>query len=1819
MIIRIIKLLLISFLFSSYSFAKTTLHEVLYKAAIPYMVAVESPNGESDLPPGIYVGDAQQGGWKLAISGEVAMNYKTTQALHMMSFASETERFEALAIINGYLSYFNIESSEINKNYVSIGTESVPIYDPVLNAYRQLPKIESVYDISIHRVADSREGIQLVIVSQKLKDSFNSGITYAFYIDFSSLANTSKLACSPVVLEYTFYPVDELRKFVHTFKENQLLLKSTYITRVYLEPHDEEPSFATAWKQNLRKMIEEGRYYDAVSSIPVPLFDLVQFKTVMSSLPDVVSKVGIFNFVQDYDPIFKKSTLKIYQEAKVSYTKRLSPDFEIPGNILTAFRNDIPFVLIQDTGSFIDFYNHVFVTDSKKELFFFVDSVPYLLLNNEVATPLRLESFPLMTSRIVKFSVAQVMRSPIMGKDFNEMFLISCKGEKPGEEATILYKFKYSSSSPEVKLVDSFKINDTFYGSTELKARIKDGLFDHTTECSETIVAYRAKQNVYSPHIDLLNSTSEVRKYDYVEPVYLDEYGTKKEFQYKVFGSMEKPASASGIYYRGTNHISYKYVSSGKLLLPKDPKVPYWSTATFNSRKGKYALYLLNVDPQYGTGDGTFASYVLIDPLDLRGSEENLTVIDLGGENCGISNLDYVMILVSDSFDSFFILRSVSRGVAGKEKHFIEVKRIDASDMLDGRLLDRVMFKAQEGPFKVLSNERYSADEVIDRIVIGKGGILYWVVSDKLSKTDPYFTLQELGLDRQIRPADSTEKLTFAAYRDYMQNGSSSTFSSGYDKGPAYLWKVRRPVDEDGVSKLFQDYGIDRLPSKSFNIFPDYLFFLDGVAHERENKKYIVVVPDELKDYVRYLTYSRLFDGGNEKGWSLQNEGVSFYIDKGIEKNEAQKYMNYLSSISKHGSALHKSVLLVDLATINDYSRLKAPDALKVKFEDVDPGVDDDIGSLVSPSYIETYVDPHSLFYVLTEGSEISFQEFMKSTERRSNYSSVIVASQSEFDLLREDLGFAEGYAGQPEARYDILSMFEIHELQPPSEEAKFNIFKEILNSPDVRKVGYRYNVEAINSEVGDDQEKAEEVFINYLISRMNAESEKSEEDKFRVLTKVFSLLKSTLLNDMHCIRNKVININVAEQVLGEVFDLPINLEYLPDDDPLKILSRADIATLFQEQGGYNGFTQTDIIDTILSQTNQEPTKPIPASIILFGESGTGKTEFFLALTRVLGLKIYDPKAGEEYNKDAQAFILKCSKITTRASSKNNSLGNAEFMELSVAQEHLKKFLGSPLGKRGFILFDDLHAAEASARNALISQIRTMLDSKTTDIHEKGKGGSLAEYRTINNRNITIFVTLNPASDMDERLSKKGGSRKDITLYDKVVASLADKVDGSVESSFLRRFGLVTEMRSFPDEAKRASVADKLRSVILSNFTRGSLLIPTDSFISAIIGRFPNADARALLSGVNNGVSKKMSKIRQQGNQSGKSAIYILDVDSSVVSDGFQNKENLTTEAALIKFIETNTTLYSTQSLEGQLYFTKVMIDNFRNNVFDSLIYALNSSGLAPVIVRLAYLAIQKHLEANPSLPLKQVNIDSSCYVGNDGGERIKFLKQIDKSSFNSKYEQRVEFQAPVSDIMSVYEGESEYKIPTLNYNYMIKVRDFLKGFLGENLGVDNPNFAVGDMSLSDWIDKIELKKNHRYEASFDKTFYSLFKSYFLDVDKVSLSSGSVQIESLSYYTRIRFFLAVIDRAIMSLNWGKVFMFMNTNLTGILKQGEVTSKIGVQEFLLKRPVSMVRTPVSDNIEVSLTQKIRQSGMRENEIARQQEIFMDNCRKLFFEE
>ena len=1091
MIVHIFKLICVLCLFLSNTvvFAKTSVHKILYKAAEPYSVAIESPNGDSDWEPGIYVGDTEVGGWKLAIKGNVAMNFRTSQALHMLSFV-DSEKFEALAIINGYLTYFNIESSDEKQNYVSIGSESEPIYDPVLNSYIKLPLIESISDISIHRISDVRQAQQLVVVSQKFKSGttqFDSGITYAFLIDFSTSEKSEVLTHSPVILERDFFTMDKLRDFIHTFKDGKIWLRSAYIAKMYLAHDPQEPSFVTTWKDNLMDGIDAQRFYKLSTDVCTPVFDILEYKVEMSALPVNASKIGGFLFVQNYDPIAKRPFLSITHEPSVSYgSKTMKPDFIIPGNIFTAYRNDSQFLFRDNVGGFIDFYNHVFVPETKKEIRFFVDSVPYILINEEKATPLRLESFPVI-SEVTKFSVAQVTHFSAPGGEFNTMFLISCRGEDPNSGITMLYKLKYSSSGNEVKLVDSFVVNRVFYDTGELKGRIYGSLFDHSTEPTDTLISYRAKRNPYEAHTDLVNSTSENRKYDYVEPVHFEEFGAKKEFQYKIFGSKDKPATDSGIYFRGKNLTNYKFVSPGKLLLPKDPQIPYWSTAIFNVRRIKYQVYLLNVDLQHGDGSKVYSSLLLLDSQDIRHNGTDPVVIDLGADASGISNLNYAMVLVSDNTDAFFVLRSITRKDPEKEKETVsvEVKRIDAKEMVEGTVLDTIVFKPQEGPFKVLSREPLSIEEVLDKILIGKGRNLYWIVSGKLK--DPLFTVQELGMDRHIRPADSSEKLEFAPYKDYMRNGAgSTTFSSGYDKGPAYTWKVRLPVDETETSRLYSEHSIERLPSKSFNIFPDYLGFLESVVREKTNRKYIVVVPDELKDYVRHLTYGKLFDGADDREWSVRNEGATFYIDKGLDKVDATKYTGFLTSITKHGSPLQKSVLLVDMAILNMYSRLKAPDSMKIKFEDVYPGVDDDIVSLVHPGSEEVYVDPHALYYVLTEGTIIPLQDLEKiGKDIKPTYSAVIVASQSEFEQLKDDLGFFDegGAAGQPEARYDILSMFDIHELQPPSEEAKYNIFKEILNSPDVRKVGYTYDVSSINEEVKDDQLRAEEVFISYLIS----------------------------------------------------------------------------------------------------------------------------------------------------------------------------------------------------------------------------------------------------------------------------------------------------------------------------------------------------------------------------------------------------------------------------------------------------------------------------------------------------------------------------------------------------------------------------------------------------------------------------------------------------------------------------------------------------------------------------------------------------------------
>ncbi len=132
----------------------------------PYLVVAPDAEGGSKRALGIYVADLQ-GVWYPILTGKLLAGRITNGILAQLELTSIDHRYESLALIDGKLTLFHLNTKEEDaSSYLQLGSEKTPLVDILLNAEVNFPEIKSVDDISIATGPATADG-QLVLVSVK--------------------------------------------------------------------------------------------------------------------------------------------------------------------------------------------------------------------------------------------------------------------------------------------------------------------------------------------------------------------------------------------------------------------------------------------------------------------------------------------------------------------------------------------------------------------------------------------------------------------------------------------------------------------------------------------------------------------------------------------------------------------------------------------------------------------------------------------------------------------------------------------------------------------------------------------------------------------------------------------------------------------------------------------------------------------------------------------------------------------------------------------------------------------------------------------------------------------------------------------------------------------------------------------------------------------------------------------------------------------------------------------------------------------------------------------------------------------------------------------------------------------------------------------------------------------------------------------------------------------------------------------------------------------------------------------------------------------
>lgn len=1025
-------------------------------------------------------------------------------------------------------------------------------------------------------------------------------------------------------------------------------------------------------------------------------------------------------------------------------------------------------------------------------------------------------------------------------------------------------------------------------------------------------------------------------------------------------------------------------------------------------------------------------------------------------------------------------------------------------------------------------------------------------------------------------------------------------------------WKVW-PVDSSNSNKKLNEFAQQPILELEKDVFQNLNQTLLDLANlELSPKHKVLLISNELKALVKRMIFSRWLAPLNESDpWQYRNPKLQLY-----QMNSSSKITQDI--IIRNFRAMrgnNKESRTVFFSELGDILKVGRPAGVSENFLISDMGE----MKVCSEGEILTKNDatlPHFLYWIATEGKSISLQNFEKRDPSKNKTSILLLGEPSEWENLKRDLTL--------EARYNLIEEFETFGLEAPSIETRRGLLEQVLEKPEIRRLNYQFDA----TELGSKNQSSIgfepiEKLMGYLVNRCQTLAQQFSQESTEAYIKVLSAFKTAVVEDPELRVSKVIDRSYLERLLSRIFSIPLNLNILSPNDPYLQLSHERAALKLQEEG-YRGPLELKnaVISTLLAPTRNDPTRAVPGSIVIFGDSSTGKTMLFKTMMKMLGLKEYQYQ--NPTDEEAGYMIINVGRLTSEKISPGG-----EIMPIDEALTHISNFLSLPRGFRGHILFDDMHKGGKEVIKSLLKFMQTLFDSERGMIRVERMMNTSSTHRIfeIPVRNIHPWMTLNPTQDQKkiERFSKS----KVPTDVDVVVATLSTD-DHPIEKSFLMRWGLILNLSRFPLDAKAPALSDSLRSSSRNDFNvKNRLTLVSPLAIKQVVDQFPESNARDFLSAAT-------SQLLQIPNESSEDASIFMVVPAGAnfvqknVDSKKQNFEASGTENGDIKNYIGNTMIGIPvdHRVDGKLHLLSMMVDAVRTLVFESFIDAITQDErfaggprqlrgiLAPTLHgTLAYFRKKEYM------PLQALNLESKYFIESKLQHK-EFKSAIENNMsemdsffepwFQERFEKKGGMELFLDRSTSYYQDRNRSHVLV---EYSNKLTQLLIDYLNALLRVD----SVVELPRSEeWLKS--LKESDFQEEFFQlgKALSHLFLEFWTEIfdSRLVENRDPIRYYMLSSYDLSRLYSMIIDRCVSQLPWGNIFQFMLKNLMLTTQDMEIGQRSAVQYYLFSSKDSLLKPFSHELIYQIATSSSAYKEWPESMMAKLDQEFETHCAQAF---
>jgi hypothetical protein len=995
-----------------------------------------------------------------------------------------------------------------------------------------------------------------------------------------------------------------------------------------------------------------------------------------------------------------------------------------------------------------------------------------------------------------------------------------------------------------------------------------------------------------------------------------------------------------------------------------------------------------------------------------------------------------------------------------------------------------------------------------------------------------------------------------------------------------FLWTPWRVLSPESTMATAEIKRVKDLPVSELEreVFPNLIEQLEALSDvNRPAQHEVLLVPEELKALALKLILSRWAYGRGPVGaWDYRNPNLMFFrLNQGAPVTTQKDLIDNLS-VMRTFEAGRKAFMLGELSDIRRLGRIV--NELETNRFVISDWAEHEFSALIAGEDEERKKprQPHSLYLLETEGREISPKEFVAEQESPNHKGSVLlIGTPQEWQAINRDIGTFEN-------RFRLAERFHVRELVAPTLDKRRALLEKVATTPQIMSLNYRYDsgdlgrgVASRASGPGAEVTSLHKL-IGYIANRAETLAKEFKQEITSAFIRVLSEFSRALAEDSYLRSSGVLDRAFAERLLSRVFSIPMNLNTLAPDDPLVRLSRTD-APLQMQSHGYEGPLELKaaVIRTILAQTRMDPVKTIPSSILVYGDTSTGKTALFRTLIKMMGLKEYDFSNPNDENADA--MIINVGKLTT-----DENPTDGELMSVKTALAHVSHFLTLPRGYRGMILFDDEHKADEEVIAQIITFQQALFEAPGGMFRARSlsrKGEEAGEVREIPVRNIILGATINPTQDQ-EKIKRFKSTGDDIEM---IMATLSGS-KFALERSFFARWGLLLNLSKFPVAAKAPKLQQSLRNSSRNDFNvKGQFTVVSPAAVQKIVSTFPDANARDFLSVA----TSTLLNVRSDSQRGSLFVVVPANRLSSAAGGGWSATG---TESARIEeeISKSSAAVPIEGRIDGKLQFLSILVDSLRTELYESLVSGVSqdsryAGGLRQQRALLAPFlhALVANFTTKSFVSLSALNLDPYDFGAQSTLQQRDFRRALDQLVKNDSKFFPVQFydefardgiEQSLTD-SNFRDGEEKNRAQILT-KYANKIYTQLVPFAEQMMRISSLS-QLPDSNT--WFQSLNETEVTAPKKVMGKQLADLFVDFVGEMYARDLQERREgNFSTVNTYDAVRFFLIAIDRAITKLPWGRIDRFMIDNLSRAASDMDLGQLPGVQFYLFNSSFSMVK-------------------------------------------